>query len=57
MAFGIGIAIGALIFSLILSLLSCIRESRPKKTAYKIWLDEVAKNNIISDRRDFSGYA
>lgn len=54
MNFAIGLMFGAIMFSLINSLLSSIRASRPKKTDYQIWLDEVAKDNIVTSRRDFS---
>ncbi len=57
MILGMGIAIGALGFSLVHSLLSTIRESRPKKTAYTVWLDQVAKDNTIHRRRNFSSLA
>lgn len=56
MAFVIGIALGALVFSLILSLLANIRESRPEKTIYEVWLDGVANDNIVPERRDFSSF-
>jgi hypothetical protein len=57
MAFVIGMALGALVFSLILSPLANIRDSRTEKTVYEIWLDGVANDNIVPARRDFSSFA
>jgi len=57
MAFGIGMALGAFVYSLLHSLLSNIRDSRPKKTVYEVWLDDVANDNIVPMRRDFSRIA
>lgn len=54
MMFAVGIGFGALVFSLLYSLMANIRDSRPGKTVYEVWLDEVANDNIIPDRRDFS---
>ena len=57
MTFGIEMVLGAVVFSLVGSLLSHIRASRPGKTVYEVWLDEVANDNVISSRKDFSNYA
>ncbi len=57
MVFGIGMALGTLVFSLVLSLLSNIRDSRSGRTVYEAWLDEVANDNIVPKRRDFSNFA
>ena len=57
MALMIGMALGALVFSLILSLLANIRDSRPEKTVYEVWLDGVANENVVPARRDFSNFA
>ena len=54
MALMIGMALGALVFSFILSLLANIRDSRPEKTVYEVWLDGVANDNVVPQRRDFS---
>lgn len=54
MMFAIGIGLGALVFSLLYSLMANIRDSRPGKTVYEVWLDEVANDNIIPSRKDFT---
>ena len=56
MVFAIGLVLGALVFSLLDSLLSSIRESRPRKTAYQVWMDEIAKNSVVRPRSDFSNF-
>jgi len=53
MTFGIGIVLGTVIFSLIFSLLSTIRDSRPGQTAYEVLLNEVANDNIVPNPRKF----
>jgi len=57
MAFFIGMALGALVFSLVLSLLANIRDSRTDKTVYEVWLNGIANDNIVPARRDFSSFA
>ncbi|SMX24765.1 hypothetical protein [Boseongicola aestuarii] len=54
MTFGVGMVFGALVFSLLYSLVSNIRDARPGKTVYEVWLEDVAKDNVIPMRRDFS---
>ena len=54
MMFAIGIGFGALVFSLLYSLIATIRDSRSGETVYEVWLKEVANDNIIPPRRDFS---
>jgi len=54
MMFAIGIGFGALVFSLLYSLMANIRDSRPGKTVYEVWLEEVANDNVIPAPRDFS---
>ena len=50
----IGIGLGALVFSLLHSLMANIRDSRPGETVHEVWLKEVANDNIVPARRDFS---
>jgi len=52
--FAIGISFGALVFSILFSLMANIRDSRPGETVYEAWLKEVAIDNIIPNRRDFT---
>ncbi|SMX23372.1 hypothetical protein [Boseongicola aestuarii] len=54
MMFAIGIGLGALVFSLLFSLMANIRDSRPGETVYEVWLKEVANDNIVPARRDFT---
>ena len=54
MMFAIGTVLGALVFSFLYSLLASVRDSRPGETVYEAWLKEVANENIISPRRDFT---
>lgn len=57
MSFGVGMVLGAVVFSLLYSLVSAIRDARPGKTVYEVWLEDVAKDNVIRPRRDFSNAA
>ena len=54
MVYGIAIALGALVFSLVYSLLANLRDARPEKSEYEIWLDDITKFNVITSRCDFS---
>ena len=54
MMFAIGIGYGALVFAFLNALVANIRASRPGKTVYEVWLDEVANDNVIPGRRDFT---
>ena len=54
MSFGIGMVLGALVSSLLYSLVSYIRDARSGKTVYEVWLEDVARDKIIPMRRDFS---
>lgn len=54
MVFGVGMVLGALVFSLLYLLVSNIREARRGKIIHEVWLEDVAKENIIPARRDYS---
>jgi hypothetical protein len=54
MMFAVGIIFGGLVFSLLYSLVANILNSRSGETVYEVWLKEVANDNIIPDRRDFT---
>ena len=54
MAFTIGMVLGALVFSFLVALLAHIRDSRPTKTVYEVWLEQNAKDNVVQRRKDFS---
>jgi hypothetical protein len=54
MVYGIAIASGALVFSLVCSVFADLRRARPEKSEYDIWLDDITKCNVITSRCDFS---
>jgi hypothetical protein len=54
MMFAIGIGLGALVFSLFYSLMANIRDSRSGEKVYEVWLKEVANDNIVPARGDFT---
>jgi len=54
MVFFLGIGLGALVFSFVYSLLANLREARPEKSDYEVWLDDITKHNVITSRCDFS---
>jgi len=57
MTFFVGMILSLIVFSLVYSLLAFIRDSRPEQTVYEVWLKEVANENVIPMRRDFSNFA
>ena len=54
MAFFVNLALGATVFSLLLSICLVVRHSMRDKTDYDRWLEDVKKNNVIQTKRTFS---
>ena len=50
----LAIALGGVVFSLLLSIALVIRHSRRQQTEYEKWLEEANKNNIVKNRNQIS---
>ena len=54
MAFLVYLALGAVVFSLLVSLCLFARHSVRGKSDYEKWIDEIRPQNIVNSRRTFS---
>ena len=54
MDFLLSLALGAVVFSLLVSLCLFARHSRRDPTDYEKWVDEMRSQNIVNSRRTFS---
>ncbi len=48
------IALGGVLFSILLSLFLVIRNAITHKTEYQKWLEEAARQSVVKTRRTFS---